>query len=125
MKPVETLQALLRIRRLQVQVLSDAPFPIKDFRNTKTPKRRSSPDKILTNEGEIGTRLDQAEPRRARTSEPLPIRRERADAAVRAVRGNEQRVEHEQRRDADLQMFVDCRILVERRAWSRRASSTR
>ena len=29
--------------------------------------------------------------------EPLPIRRERADAAVRAVRGDEQRVEPEQR----------------------------
>ena len=48
--------------------------------------------------------------------EPLPIRRERADAAVRAVRGDEQRVEHEQRRDAVLRMLVARQIFVERRA---------
>jgi hypothetical protein len=36
----------------------------------------------------------------------LPIRRERADAAVRAVRGDGQRVEPEQRRDL---LFVGLR----------------
>ena len=45
--------------------------------------------------------------------EPLPIRRQRADAAVRAVRGDEQRVEPEQRRDL---LLVVRQVLVERRA---------
>ena len=43
--------------------------------------------------------------------EPLPIRRERADAAVRAVRGDEQRVEPEELRNLRL---VVRQVLVER-----------
>ena len=52
-------------------------------------------------------------PVRKDLEEPLPIRRERADAAVRAVRGDEQRVIPEQRRDL---LLVVRQVLVERRA---------
>ena len=48
--------------------------------------------------------------------EPLPIRPERADAAARAVRGDEQRVEPEQCRPAVLWMLVAGQVFVERRA---------
>ena len=45
--------------------------------------------------------------------EPLPIRRERTDAAVRTVRGDEQRVEPKKLRNFRL---VVRQVLVERRA---------
>ena len=45
--------------------------------------------------------------------EPLPVGRERADAAVGAVRGDEQRVEPEQRGNL---LLVAREVLVERRA---------
>ena len=45
--------------------------------------------------------------------EPLPIRRERTDAAVRAVRGDEQRVEPEELRNLGL---VVRQVFIERRA---------
>ena len=48
--------------------------------------------------------------------EPLPIRRERASVIVCAVRGDEQRVELEQRRDGVLRMLVARQVLLERHA---------
>jgi hypothetical protein len=53
----------LRIRRLQVQVLPDAPFSIKDFRSTKTPQRRLSPDKFLANEVGLSCPTGEFDPR--------------------------------------------------------------
>jgi len=46
--------------------------------------------------------------------EPFPIRRERTDTTVRAVRGDEQRVEPEQRRDL---------LLVVRQVLAKRSSN--
>ena len=45
----------LRIRGLQVQVLSDAPFKIKDLRSTKAPETHFAPDKSLSNGGETAS----------------------------------------------------------------------
>ena len=52
-------------------------------------------------------------PVREHLEEPLPIRRQRSDAAGRAVRGDEQRVEPKELRNFRL---VVCQVFVERRA---------
>jgi len=54
-----------------------------------------------------------ARPGEVLSGEPLPVRRERADAAVRAVRGDEQRVEPKELRNFRV---VARPVLVERRA---------
>ena len=46
--------------------------------------------------------------------EPIPVRRQRTDPAVRAVGSDQERVVPEQRRDAVLQMLVAREVLVER-----------